>query len=584
MFSLEFIFHSLEAYLNGLFSFIQWVFPFMDSLLCYRWNILNYVKKLKTIHMKKIITPLKTTLVLLALSCSIQLSHGQDFTQVTKVVESPQDVNNFFGSVVEIYGNRAVVGVPREEEDLAGGDSQIFAGAIYVYERNGDGSWSEVQKIVASDRESNDNFGVAVAMDENQILVGASGKKLNGDFLVGAMYVFERNGGGVWTEVQKIVTSDAQNRDFFGGSIALDGDQAIVSAQGDQRAISSAGMVYVFERNNSGVWNETQTIVASDAAQDDLFGLALSLSNNYAVVGAYLEDDDVSGGNPLDLAGSAYILERDGSGTWSEVQKIVPADRAQDDRFGFSVSLSGNQAFISSIWESEDGNGNNTVDFAGSVYVFERDGGGVWNETQKIITDDRAEGDLFGWDLVVQGDYLLVSSEGNDTDANGGNFANGAGAIYLFERSGSTWNQLQKIVASDRGTNDSFGEVIALSGNYLLAGAPGDEQDANGNGNVQNSGSAYFLQGTLLGIDDVAFDSQLNVYPNPTKGTVTLDMGVTLEEVNIDIYNLLGTKVFSTNAKDRERVVMHLEALSAGVYLIQVQSAGVQKVIKLIKQ
>jgi len=167
------------------------------------------------------------------------------------------------------------------------------------------------------------------------------------------------------------------------------------------------GSAYIFERDGSGYWNEVQKLVASDRAKYDFFGGSVSISDNYAIVGAIHEKEDASGGNTIIGAGSAYIFERDGSGYWNEVQKIVASDRAYIDHFGGSVSISDNYAIVSAINEDEDASGGNTLEDAGSAYIFKRDGNGVWNEVQNISP---IEGDYFGSSVGLSGDYAVVGN------------------------------------------------------------------------------------------------------------------------------------------------------------------------------
>jgi hypothetical protein len=116
----------------------------------------------------------------------------------------------------------------------------------------------------------------------------------------------------------------------------------------------------------------------------DIFGYAVSISGNYALIGAHYEDEDTAGGNSFGSAGSAYIFERDELGNWSEAQKIIASDREFADLFGISVAISGSYCIVGAVLEDEDENGEDSLDAAGSAYIFERDGYGNWNQVQKV--------------------------------------------------------------------------------------------------------------------------------------------------------------------------------------------------------
>ncbi|MEZ4825086.1 MAG: FG-GAP repeat protein [Bacteroidia bacterium] len=135
--------------------------------------------------------------------------------------------------------------------------------------------------------------------------------------------------------MQKIVAPDRKAFDWFGYSVAISGDYAVVGAQreGDDilsgSAILSSGSAYIFY-NQAGTWTQVQKIVASDRAPSDFFGYSVAISGDYVVVGAESEDEDASGGNTLDRAGSAYLFYNQ-AGTWTQVQKIVASDRETTD-------------------------------------------------------------------------------------------------------------------------------------------------------------------------------------------------------------------------------------------------------------
>ena len=154
--------------------------------------------------------------------------------------------------------------------------------------------------------------------------------------------------------------------------------------------------ILFFGSINAQSWLEKQKIVASDRAVGDYTGISVSISGDYAVVGAYSEDEDVNGGNTLNSSGAAYIYERNVAGNWIEVQKLVASDRAATDYFGYSVSISGDYLVVGAYGEDEDVNGNNARVYSGSAYVFERNASGNWIQKQKIVASDRGIQDQFG--------------------------------------------------------------------------------------------------------------------------------------------------------------------------------------------
>src|SRR5579875_2483355 len=251
--------------------------------------------------------------------------------QQQKLTAGDAAANANFGWSVAVSGdgNTALVGAYR-----ANPSGLVAAGATYVFVRSGT-TWSQQQKLTASDAAANDNFGTSVALsaDGNTALVGA----LNANTSRGAAYVFVRS-GTTWSQQQKLTASDAAANDNFGTSVALsaDGNTALVGAL---NANTSRGAAYVFVRSGS-VWSQQQKLTASDAAANDNFGtsVAVSADGNTALIGAY--NADLPGPtNPIrQTAGAAYVFVRSGS-VWSQQQKPIAGDFAANDNFGMSVAL-----------------------------------------------------------------------------------------------------------------------------------------------------------------------------------------------------------------------------------------------------
>jgi hypothetical protein len=169
-------------------------------------------------------------------------------------------------------------------------------------------------------------------------------------------------------------------------------------------------------------------------------------------------------------AGSAYVFERDGAGVWSEVAKLTAADRAAGDHFGTAVSLGPERALIGADGDDDQGS------FSGSAYVFERDTNGAWSERAKLLPADGAAFDIFGDALALSGARALVGAPGN---------ASGTGAAYVFERtSGGAWVQVAKLTARDAAPGAFFGNAVALAGGRALVGAFSDDRAASDAGAV----------------------------------------------------------------------------------------------------
>jgi len=430
-----------------------------------------------------------------------------DVVQIQKLVASDRGANDEFGWNVSIDGDYAIVGVPNEDEDASGVNTLTNAGSAYIYVRSG-GVWTQQQKIVPSDRNANDVFGYNVSIKGNYAIVSAVNhfydvNGLNPVTNAGAVYIFIRS-GSTWTQQQKLVAPYRGINNFFGVSVSIDGDYALVGAHQQAldanglNSITNAGAAYVFVRSGS-TWSLQQKIVAPDrgiGTGAKLFGWNSSLNGNTIIVGAREDNLDENGLNPITNSGSAYIFVRSGS-TWTFEQKIVASDRNigyGQKRFGSDIAIYGNRAVVGASFEREDVNGQNTLVDAGSAYIFVRNGS-TWTQEQKLVASDRTAGDRFGnWGVAINDDYVAISALFNDFDENGENFVSNAGSVYLFKRNGTSWTQQKKIVAPIRGTNYYFGFNVSLSGNDLFIGSARDALDANGLNSLTLAGAAFVFK------------------------------------------------------------------------------------------
>ena len=394
-------------------------------------------------------------------------------TELAQLLASDAADNDEFGYSVALAGDTVVVGAPLA--DHAGG---IDAGAVYVYARIGE-DWVEQAKLTASDAAEGDWFGVSVAIEGNTIIVGAAFDDYADWTDAGSVYVFI-GGGSTWTEQAHLTASDAADVDWFGISVTLSGDTLVVGAPAHDSALwSGTGSAYVFVRS-AGIWTEQAELTASDAAESDWFGASVALSGDTAVIGAPLN-------NPASVtdAGAAYVFTRTGA-AWTERIKLTAADAAEGDGFGISVALSGDTALIgASVADLEDG-----ID-AGAAYVFVG-AGGVWTEQAKLTAADAAEGEGFGGSVAIADDVALLGASGADTAA-----GVDAGSAYVFTRFGGVWTEQLKLTASDAVESDWFGTSVALAGGTAVSGAIYDDRTGG-----TDAGSVY-----LIGLDcDPDFD------------------------------------------------------------------------------
>lgn len=231
-------------------------------------------------------------------------------------------------------------------------------------------------------------------------------------------------------EIQKVVASDGAANANYGYAIAIDGDTMVVGAASDVHAGTSSGSAYVYLRTGA-TWAQQQKLTASDAADGDQFGISVGISGDTIIIGAYKDDH-----SSKIAAGSAYIFVRSGT-TWTQQAKLIAPTVLADTYFALAVDIDGDTAVVGA------GKVDTPVGDAGNVYVYVRSGT-TWTHQQQIAASDAADSNWFGYSVAIDGESILVGAAGANVGSN-----NNQGAAYVFTRSGTTWTQQQKLVASD---------------------------------------------------------------------------------------------------------------------------------------
>lgn len=366
------------------------------------------------------------------------------------------------------------------------------------------------------------NTVVVGAPGEESTATGVNGDSTNQDSIAGAAYVFVLN-NGVWTQQAYLKASNTGYLDEFGGAVAIDGDIVVVGATGedgssttingpDNNLAPESGAAYVYERTGT-TWALTATLKAPNAQEGDLFGSSIAVSGNTIVIGAWNEDGSartVNGAfnNDAETGGAAYVFEKVG-GVWTYHSYLKSFNLDPEDRFGTSVAIDGDRIMVGAFSEDSssrvvNGPDNNDIGFDGAVYEFIRIGG-VWWPGDYIKPSGYGPAMSFGWSVALDGDRMIATGKsemGSSTGVDGhtGDLSGfNSGAAYLFERINDTWTQIHYFKASNTRLQNEFGESAALSGRTAIIGSALD--DANSRGinadqtqgldNNLNAGAAY---------------------------------------------------------------------------------------------
>jgi hypothetical protein len=493
-------------------------------------------KQLRHRHQFQI--PLPKSLVVFALFMLLGSSNilfAQNWDQVVKSVASDRAAYDRFGYSVSISGDYAIVGAYQEDHNLNGGQFLEDAGAAYILKNNA-GTWTVVQKIVASDRAADDEFGASVAISGDYAIVGAPRKSALVGFelntLAGAAYIFQ-NKSGTWSQVNKLLASDREGSDKFGSSVAISGDYAIVGAPFESHSAlgyqNNKGSAYIFKKGPS-VWSEEQKIVSSSSGTNYVFGWSVGISGDYAIIGSPKASVTISGGTILTEAGNAIIFGKSITGKWLQTQTLTASDKAEGDEFGHSVAISGDNAIVGAMLEEHNASGGAKLILAGSAYIFERNGTS-WKQAKKLVASDRAANDMFGASVSISGDHAIVGAFNEDEDETGGNTLSNAGSAYIFKKSLGNWAQADKIVATDRGSGNLLGNSVAISEDYVILGAHMESENAIGGNTLFSAGASYIFKNCISRSTDL----QSSCGP-----FTWIDGNTYTENNNTAVYNIVG--------------------------------------------
>lgn len=363
--------------------------------------------------------------------------------------------------------------------------------------------------------------GVASTVDlaEGLTTVGLVVVELDG--LTQTAYTLSVTRAQLISLAQSLAAPTPRALDWFGSSVACDGTTMLVGAtQEDSSAIGvngsegpaaleDSGAAYVFVRTGS-TWASQAYIKASNPGAGDHFGGAVALSGDTIAVSAYSEDSSAVGVNGSQVnngatdSGAVYIFVRSG-GTWTQQAYIKASNTDPNDNFGVAVALHGDTLAVGAWNERSLSTGVNgdqsdnsaalTGNGAGAVYVFARSGT-TWTQQSYLKASNADAGDGFGNCVALHGDTLAVGApmESGGAQGIGGDesddSAGASGAVYVFERTGSTWTQSAYIKASNAAAGDVFGVRVALSLDTLIVGAVGEGSAATGVDGDQSDNSA----------------------------------------------------------------------------------------------
>lgn len=383
--------------------------------------------------------------------------YSQNFVQTKKLIAGQ---NMEFGKSIFISKDFAIVG--SIEDDEFGN----LSGAAYIFAKNAGGShnWGLVKKITANDPTASAYFGQSVSISGDIAVVGATGSDSFPSFS-GGVYVYGKDVGGIdnWGQIKKLTDGNSSASDMFGQSVSNNGDLIIVGAHNPGFTGGACdGSAYVFSKDEGGLnnWGLVKNITLSDCFTN--IGYTVSISGNDAIIGTKLNINASLVNEP------AFIFSKDEGGinNWGLVKELTASDHISfvtEDNFGRSVSIHGDIAIVGAAENDDAGNAS------GSAYIYSRNEGGInnWGEIKKITASDAAQDDQFGISVSVNDDVVIVGAIGDDDDGNL------SGSAYIFSKNEggiNNWGEFNKITPNDGMSSDRFGHQVSLSQDFAMVG------------------------------------------------------------------------------------------------------------------
>ncbi|MGB0176773.1 MAG: T9SS type A sorting domain-containing protein [Owenweeksia sp.] len=511
--------------------------------------------------------------------------------QVQKLTASDKEKAMEFGNSVSINGNVAVVGAYKED---VGASNATDYGAVYVYELDSVSElWNETQKIVPSLRVHSGQFGFVVDVLDGKLAVSSNQRSLNNGSgsnitYAGSVYIFRQDSMGVWQEFQEVLPDSSYGFQRFGHSISLSDSVLAVGVPDEDdtvygQFVNRVGAAYVYALDTAGYFQQVQRLnpgVYNPTNGGNNFGHSIACNKDIIVVG---EPGRRKGG-----AASVFIRDSSGTYVFGEQLRIVQNWNAYK---GQAVAIKGKDVFIAAPGHQHPASLQNP----GCVYWYQKDSlSNQFHLQQVVYSDDGEDDDNFGNSISVNGDQLFVGAFTEEHDLNGGGKLPLAGSAYHFDLGchGDTVPVYQNnyMLSSDQNFQVSYQWLYCDSGFVPIKGATQYNYQVVHNGSyavVRNWNGCSDTSDCVLisGIGLKNADNlNVNLFPNPFKNSFTIDLGRTCQNLYVEVVSIIGEYAFSEYYRTANSIEVNFSTAAPGVYLVRVQGQGLDFTQKVIKE
>ena len=359
-----------------------------------------------------------------------------------KIVAPDRVAWDLFGYEVRIQDDAIIIGAIGNDRDANNNFLSWSIGAVYIFRKLSDGKFYHEQKLVPADTKGSYHFGISADIDGKYAIIGKNWDDYdnqNIDYMndAGSAYIYERNNKGKWVLHKKITPSDRDSFDYFGRSVSISGNHAVIGSFGSKYPISKtnskwrAGAAYIFT-NFNGVWGENQKLTAPTRRFNDIFGFNVSMDDSMVLIGAYGDDYDAYENNWIGNAGATHLFTLNGF-VWKHSQKIVAIDRTRNSHFGYSVNVNENTLAVGAFFHQNDLNFQNPFRGAGAGYIFKKEVNNQYAQSSKLVAKSRDTLDYFGRSIATTDDFAIVGAHLEDDDKNNQNKRINTGSAYIFK-------------------------------------------------------------------------------------------------------------------------------------------------------
>ena len=402
------------------------------------------------------------------------VSFARPSIQLSNVLDNPNaSASDEFSRSVAISESYTIVGAPFED-DAGGTDS----GKAYIYSALTGALLHTLDNPSDYDTSAGDRFGYSVAITESYAIVGAPQEDDAGGTDSGKAYIFDTSTGNLLHTLDNPSDYDTSAGDNFGFSVSISESYAIIGAYSeDDEGGTDSGKAYIFDTSTGNLLHTLDNPNTYDTSAGDRFGYSVAITESYAIVGAYWESGpyDPAYNYPF-RSGIAYIYSTSTGNLLHTIDNPVPDFSATTDYFGYSVAISEAYAIVGAYGV--------TPSFSGKAYIFDTSTGNLLHSLDNP-NENTTAGDRFGHSVAISESYAIVSApwedDGSDTSS---------GKAYIFDTiTGNLLRTLDNPNNYDQAFNDYFGWSVSISESHAIIGAY-NEDDAG----ATDSGKAYIYK------------------------------------------------------------------------------------------